>query len=232
MRTRLNPMFATPTAFDSASPVGAAVVAHRFHDEGDYDVLLGRKKDPSDRVLLTVGPAGPDRSVGAAGVTIDTAPGTSDAVAVRRSRLPAGGYASFTTPSARGTESVIVARRHGAESDEFDSRRLGPGDIYGLTLVRPGRYSVRNTFGDATGQIVVDYPVVGSRPYRPAEPLRVACSRNSLVPNEIRIGPGQGIVFEVEADTRLLIDLVAPDDGPDPRPRGRASRHRLDKSAG
>ncbi len=224
MRARLNSMFFTQTAFDSASPVGSAVVAHRFEQEGDYDVHLGREKDPSDRVVLTVGPEVPDRSVGAAAVTIDTASAKADAVAVRRSRLTAGGYASFSTRNARGLDTVIVARRHGAEADEFDSRRLGPGDVYGLTPVRPGVYSVRNTFGDATGQIVVDYPVVGSRPYRPAEPVRVSCTRNGLVPNDIRIGPGQGIVFDIETDTRLIIDLVEPDDGPNPRPRGRSGR--------
>ena len=226
MRAPVNSMFFTQTRFDSASPVGSAVVAHRFEHEGDYDVHLGRDKEPPDRVVLTVGPAVADRSSGAAGVTIDTSPARSDAAAAgRRSRLPAGGYASFTTSSARGTGSVVVARRHGAEADEFDSRRLGPGDVYGLTLVRPGVYSVRNTFGDAVGQIVVDYPVVGSRPYRPVEPVRVSSARNGFVPTEIRIGPGQGVVFDIETDTRLIIDLVEPDDGPTPRPRRRA-RHR------
>lgn len=226
MRARLNSMFFTQSAFDSASPVGSAVVAHRFDDEGDYDVHLGRAKEPPERVVLTVGPAAADRSSGAVGVTIDTAPARSDAAADRRGRLTAGGYASFSTPSARGVDSVIVARRQGAEVDEFDSRRLGPGDVYGLTLVRPGVYSVRNTLGDATGRIVVDYPVVGSRPYRPAEPVRVSCARNGLAPSEIRVGPGHGIVFDIETDARLIIDLVEPDDGPNPRPRGRRARHR------
>ena len=103
MRAPVNSMFFTQTRFDSASPVGSAVVAHRFEHEGDYDVHLGRDEEPPDRVVLTVGPAA-DRSSGAAGVTIDTSPARSDAAAAgRRSRLPAGGYASFTTSSARGT---------------------------------------------------------------------------------------------------------------------------------
>lgn len=217
MRARLNSMFFTQTTFDSASPVGSAVVAHRFDGEGDYDIHVGRSGDSARRMALVVGAGGPDGAHGA--VAIDTTPTTSDAVTVRRGRLAVGGYASFSTPSARGADTVIIARRRGSESDEFDSRRLGPGDVYGLTLVRPGVYSVRNTHDDAAGRIVVDYPVVGARPYRPAEPLRVSCMRNQLVPSEIRIGPGQGIVFEIETDARLLIDLVEPDDGPEPRHR-------------
>lgn len=220
MRARLNSTFFTQTKFDSASPVGSAVVAHRFASEGDYDIHLGKGDEPSRRVALAVGPAEEDGSHGA--VAIDIAPTTSDAV--RRCRLSAGGYVSFSTPSARGTETAIVARRRGTEVDEFDSRRLGPGDVYGLTLVRPGVYSVRNALGDGGGRIVVDYPVIGSRPYRPGEPLRVSSTQDGLVPKEIRIGPGQGVVFDIETDTRLSIDLVEPDDGPEPRDRGRHRR--------
>jgi hypothetical protein len=44
-------------------------------------------------------------------------------------------------------------------------------------LVRPGLYAVRNTLGKAEGRIVVTYPVVGERPYRPADPVGVLCTK-------------------------------------------------------
>lgn len=227
MSARFNSLFLNQTTFDSASPLGSAVVVHRFDDEGEYDVELGREGELPDRVALSVAPQATDAQVAqASSVTIDAAgaaPGTI--AAQRRSKLQDGGFASFTSAHARSAGSVIVARRRDAKKAEFDSRRLGEPDVFAVTLVRPGLYAVRNTLAKvkAEGRIVVTYPVVGERPYRPADPVDVVCAKKGFDPERLEIGPAQGIIFRFETAARLLIELLEPDDGPKAGPRGRWS---------
>lgn len=225
MSARFNSLFLNQTTFDSASPLGSAVVVHRFDDEGEYDVELGREGEVPDRVALSVSPQAADTEVAQApSVTIDAAgaaPGTK--AGQRRSKLQAGGFASFTSAHARSAGSVIVARRRGAKKAEFDSRRLGEPDIFAVTLVRPGLYAVRNTLAKAEGRIVVTYPVVGERPYRPADPVDVVCAKKGFDPERLEIGPAQGIIFRFETAAHLVVELLEPDDGPKAGPRGRWS---------
>ena len=56
MNARFNSMFLNQMTFDSASPIGSAVVVHRIDDEGEYDVELGREDETPDRMGLSVGP--------------------------------------------------------------------------------------------------------------------------------------------------------------------------------
>ena len=226
MSVRFNPMFLSQSTFDSASPVGSAVLVHRFDNEGEYDVELGREGEVPDRVTLSI-TAGREEGTATASVTIDAAPAAAGTVpGQRRSKLGAGGFASFTSSHAGGAGSVIVVRRRDAKEVEFDSRRLGEADLFAVTLVRPGLYGVRNTLGKAEGRVVVSYPVVGDRPYRPADPVHVVCTETGFEPERVEIGPAQGIIFRFRTAARLLIELLEPDDGPEPGPRGRASSKR------
>jgi hypothetical protein len=227
MSARFNSLFLNQTTFDSASPLGSVVLVHRFDDEGEYDVELGREGEVPDRVALSVAPQVKEaREVQASSVTIDSAgaaPGTI--AAQRRSKLHAGGYAAFTSMHARSSGSVIVARKRGEKDAEFDSRRLGEHDLFAVTLVRPGLYAVRNTLAKAKaeGRIVVTYPVVGERPYRPADPVDVVCTKKGFDPERLEIGPAQGIIFRFQTAAHLLVELLEPDDGPKAGPRGRWS---------
>jgi hypothetical protein len=229
MSARFNSLFLSQTTFDSASPLGSAVVVHRFDDEGEYDVELGREDEMTDRVALTVAPrakkeANKDMASQPSSVRIDIAGAAPGKVAGQRhNRLDAGGYASFTSAHARSSGSVIVARKRGAKDVEFDSRRLGERDVFALTLVRPGLYAVRNTLGKAEGRIVVTYPVVGERPYRPAEPVDVLCTKKGFDPDRLEIGPAQGIIFRFESAAHLVVELLEPDDGPGAGGKGRWS---------
>jgi DDE superfamily endonuclease len=44
------------------------------------------------------------------------------------------------------------------EKRPFDSRRLSSGDIFALTMVRPGEYRLVNDLGKHEGKIIVSYP--------------------------------------------------------------------------
>ncbi len=225
MSARFNSLFLNQTTFDSASPLGSAVVVHRFDDEGEYEVELGREDEMPDRVALSVASAAKkDQAAQASSVRIDIAGAAPGTIAgLRHNKIDVGGYASFTSAHARSSGSIIVARKRGAKAAEFDSRRLGENDIFAVTLVRPGLYAVRNTLGKAEGRIVVSYPVVGDRPYRPADPVGVLCTKKGFSPEHLEIGPAQGIIFRFEAVAHLVVELLERDDGPKAGPRGRWS---------
>jgi hypothetical protein len=214
MNARFNSMFLNQKIFDSASPMGSAVVVHRIDEEGEYDVELGREGEGPDRIGLSVAPPAKKAS-SATSVTIDVAGAAPGTVAsLRHHQLDVGGYASFASAHARGAGSMIVMRKRGGKDVVFDSRRLGEPDIFAVTLVRPGLYAVRNTLGKAEGRIVVAYPVVGERPYRPADPVGVLCTKKGFEPERLEIGPAQGIIFRFETAAHLVVELLEPDDGP------------------
>ncbi len=225
MSARFNSLFLNQKTFDSASPLGSAVVVHRFDDEGEYDVEFGREGEVPDRVALSVVPQGKKAQASQeSSVTIDVAGAAPGTIArSRHSRLDVGGFSAFTSAHARSSGSVIVARKQGAKGAEFDSRRLGEPDIFAVTLVRPGLYAVRNTLAKTEGRIVVTYPVVGDIPYRPADPVGVVCTKKGFDPERLEIGPAQGIIFRFETAARLVVELLEPDDGPKAGPRGRWS---------
>src|SRR5690606_100925 len=47
---------------------------------------------------------------------------------------------------------------------------------------------------------------------RNAAPVRVECTSNQIVPDRVRIDPGQGLVFTFKTPSRIKIDLVKPED--------------------
>jgi len=52
--------------------------------------------------------------------------------------------------------------------------------VFGLTLIRPGRYALQNTIARTKAEIVVTYPKVGKTPYRPADPLQVEATKDGF----------------------------------------------------
>lgn len=115
----------------------------------------------------------------------------------------------------------------------FDSRRLRDGDLYAVTLLRPGRYEVRAKKGKARGEVRVAYPDRRGRKTERKPPARITLVDGGLEPSEVELDPAQGLVFEVKDDRAAIdVELIEPDDGPqktdEPRPLdgilGRARR--------
>ncbi|HEX7033764.1 MAG TPA: hypothetical protein VF172_12270, partial [Nitrososphaera sp.] len=128
--------------------------------------------------------------------------------------LNAGGYAVFYVSAGIGGY-VIQVGKHGKDGSQigvFDSRELRDADMLSVTVIRPGTYSVTNTLNNAKAELVVNYPEPGKTQMN-AAPVRVECTAaNQIVPDRIRIDPGQGLVFTFKTLSRITIDLVRPED--------------------
>ncbi|HKY13524.1 MAG TPA: hypothetical protein VJM33_01275 [Microthrixaceae bacterium] len=225
------------THFDSAMPSGSAVVGHPLPAAGDYVVsrLEGRslvrthamavRATVDDDTNLGRMPA-PALQFADEEVRLPSVGRTLAAEEIDALRLREGGVASFT--GAAGTEHtarIQQVSKAGRATTVWDSTKLVAGDLYALSIGRPGTYRMRNSADGSEATVVVTYPVRGKRGYRPAAPVTVRCTERGFDAKEVTIGPLQGLVVQVEAPARVVIDLVEADDGPErDKPRARVDR--------
>jgi hypothetical protein len=231
------PVF-TQTSFDSGALSGLGAVVHRLAQAGEHrvTVLQGEKPIQTFPLRVLARPAQPPtlapHALPAAGpveVHVDlgralAAPGRVAALLPEDLAVVEQGYAVFhAPPGSSGLAVQLNAPQAGAGAPSFDSRKLQNGDIFAVTLLRPGRYSLTNSLssagtGPATGAqgtIQVAYPVVGDKPYRPPDPLQVQVGEGGFQPATIQLQPLQGLIFHIgNVAARIQIELVEPDDGP------------------
>lgn len=220
-KVHIDPNLFAQTGLDSGALTMLGAVVHRFEEPGDYrgTVRLG---DEVERVFyLTVDK---DSPVAAADIDLArlarSAPnqtdfyedcGTDEAWFSVNPR----GYALFRVSEGKGGYSVTLRR---ADQDErtpvFTSLVLGDGALFSARVLRPGRYSVTNAAGRTRAVLVVAYPPKPFSGYRPPEPLRVAVTEEGFEPERIEAKPAQGLIFECKTPSRIVIELVEPDDGP------------------
>jgi hypothetical protein len=218
MNTLANLQALTQTSFDSGSLGGLGVIVHRMDQAGDHQIKVFQ----AERLLQTyslrvVGPAAPN--AGQVNIDLSRALGRLNQLSPRPPEdllVAVSGYAVFhAPPGVSGLAVQLQAPGAKGQSPVFDNRQLKDGDIFAVTIFRPGRYSLTNTIGGAKGELRVSYPVVGDTPYVPPDPLQAQVTAQGFQPGSLQLQPAQGIVFTVSnTAARIQIDLVEPDDGP------------------
>lgn len=211
----------TQTSVDSGSLTMLGNVIHRFPEPGEYMGVAARETATSS-FRLRVDESSPTMQVTIDLATLgeghrhsddcgcqDTETGTDPTFVVN----PAG-YVVFHVSSGPGGYVVRVGRLDLPQAALFESTRLEGDDLFAVTLIRPGTYSVRNLAGEARGEIVVSYPAVGDQPYRPDEPVEVVCTEKAFRPARIRIQAAQGQLYRIRTPSRIAIELAKPADGP------------------
>lgn len=259
MNLRLNRTLFQQTGADSASLTMLAAVIHRPTETGDHAGTVYRGEQPVGEFMLRVVEGGPlQASVDLAGQHLHGDPGrqgkgregepccVEDETTAGGDRVysvapngyavfhVSGGGAGYAVQLASPAEVERIGRgerpRRRDEAQLWDSRQLQPGDLFAVTLLRPGTYRISNELGGAEANIKLGYPKRGRQAYRPPEALHVAVTDSGFEPKRIALEPIQGQVYEIRAPSRLTITLVEPDDGPrrPERPeRPAPPRHRL-----
>ena len=229
MHALFNRQAFTQTDFYSGDLRSLSVIAHPLPEEGRYLGLVfqGETQIASFQLQVEGRCESMQANVDVAAVAARTQAPQAPCQDVSPWRVAPGGY--LVLHNSRGEKRgfyVALTRvtREGSET-VMDSRALGPGDFYAITLLRPGLYEVmgRNVEGAAT--IRVAYPKPGRRPLQLPEPLRVQVSRRGFEPNRAELLPAQGLVFAITdaRDVSFTVRLVEPDDGPHERRRQRRS---------
>jgi hypothetical protein len=227
MDALVNRQLLEQTTWDSGAPSGTAAVAHRFRSPGSYFATALLEDQVVGELELTVleRPGGAEAEGPPRSAEVDLGwvrramrerlhPGEGE-----RSLVAQDGHVLFCNTGQATGYAVTVTRPEGQEA-VFDTRQLGEDDLFSVTMVRPGRYSVTNTLTGAEGGVTVAYPTVGERPYRPPDPASVVCNAGGFEPPSVDLQPAQGLIFRFEVPSRIVITLVEPDDGPSP-PRAR-----------
>lgn len=219
---RINRELFSQVNSDSGSLSMMSTVVHRFTEPGEYEgvVMKGAAGLIARRFTISVTGESPTTAPQVAAARAQQPPTQPGQVRIDlkdtmpdRFVLNAGGYAVFYVSAGSGGYVVQVSRR-GKDNSQiiaFDSQELKEADMLSVTVIRPGTYSVTNALNNARAELAVNYPEPG-KIQRNAAPVKVECTANQIVPDRIRIDPGQGLVFTFKAPSRIRIDLVRPED--------------------
>jgi hypothetical protein len=228
--------FFTQVGLDSGSLTMLGCLLHRFSDPGEYRcvVLSGEStgavfyvtSDPECAVasanidLAALAGAAPATAGGASGPDCGCGSGAQGSADGQHFVVHPRGHAVFHVSGGAGGYSVH-ARLAVEDRDVlgYDTTALVGGDIFSAVLMRPGRYSVRNTLSEARAEVTVGYPGTGQTAYKPPPP-EVIDVRDEFQPARVALRPMQGLNFNIHTAARILIELEEPDDGP----RGAAAR--------
>ncbi len=228
------------THYDSGSLGGLASVVHRVTEAGQHPLTI-LQADKAIRMMALMVQGGPSTPMGepaavglVAGATPSGAPvlnapaelhidlsgivNAAGQLSTRLSELVVASLGYTVFHATAGTSGFAVQLHAPGAIDKppvFDSRQLGNGDLFATTMFRPGRYSVTNKVNNAQAQLRLSYPTISDTPYSPPDAFVVQLDQNGFQPKDIQLMPAQGIVFHISnAQARILIDLVEPDDGP------------------
>ncbi len=220
-----NPYLFTQSGLDSGALTMLGSIVHRFNEPGEYRGISLRQNVFEAVFYLTVER---DRAVNQVNIDLATLHQTpsSDCCACGKNHgspsrghfvLGEQGYAVFHVSAGPGGYAVRVG--HAAkepERKEFDSAELKNGDLFAATILRPGRYSVKNLVqgGAAPGEIHVTYPPIGTTPHRAAAPVRIECTETGFSPSSVEITATQGCIVVPQIPSRVKIELVTPFDPP------------------
>jgi hypothetical protein len=138
-------------------------------------------------------------------------------------RLREGGYLLLYVSQGPGGFAATVHDYTERETPAFESRRLQGDEYFAVTLLRPGEYVARNEVDGSEFEFAVTRPDVEGTLEVPDEPLRVAVTDQAMKAEEYELEPPEGLVFEIETDARIVVEMVEEREKPDEpsRPPGR-----------
>lgn len=223
-RPLVNRELFTQVGADSGALTMLAVVAHRFCEAGDYVGAVMRGEEEVGSFRLRADESSPATQVDIDLASLGPGPRRGDPECDCRAEdsdpifvVNPSGYALFHVSGGPGGHWVRVGRMREGEDIAFDSHHLDDEDLFMLTLIRPGTYSVRNTLTKAQGEIVVPFPKPAKEPYRQPAPIEITCAGKSFRPARTKVQAGQGVVWRFKGPARIQLELVKPDDGPTKR---------------
>jgi len=238
MNITLDPHLFTQIGLDSGSLTMLGTVVHSFPEAGEYRCVVhaGERVKAAFTISSDKNSPAAQASIDLEGLVSGPRPShPNDCTCCKDVSGGAGplkfvvnprGYVQFHVSRGAGGYYVHARRMDAEEEDKgYDSRSLTEGDIFTAIVLRPGTYSVVNVVTGARGELLVNYPKRTSKRYQPPPPVRVVCGQKSFDPNKLQVDPGQGVIFESQGLSRVVIKLEKPDDGPKLKapapPRGR-----------
>lgn len=205
MQTVLRRQLFEETSFDSGALGLTTSVIHQFAKPGVYAATVMQNGRPVGEIGFEVDADAADMQLDLDLASImegrgaEKDCGCGDKASVMPTVSPKG-YVLFHATRGGGWSAVVGDAR----KPQFDTRRLGKGDLFALVLMEPARYTVENTLGKARGTIEVGFSKVDARKLPDMQPVTVEAGE-AFRPEAIRLTATQGLVFQVGSDARIVI---------------------------
>lgn len=209
MKAKVNIQLLRTTTFDSGALGMLAMVIHQFSSAGRYRATIKQRghavtevdfevDDNSKVMQLDIDLA---QAVRSAKARPESCGCTSEKQTTRV--VSPKGFVLFHASSGGGY-SVAVSKTEGKVV--FDSTNLGEGDLFAVSLLEPGTYSMANTIGSVEGEIVVSLTPEAAKRIKTLETLYIDVSQKKLDPKGIEVASSQGLVFRIKDSARILIE--------------------------
>ncbi|HKO61290.1 MAG TPA: hypothetical protein VJV03_09035 [Pyrinomonadaceae bacterium] len=248
MKAKINHHLFTQVNLDSGAITCAASIVHNFAQLGTYSGSVMRADQRETEFHLVVTKESKNMQVdidlsevGRAASATDKCACNNELQADRHFEVNPEGYVVFYVSQGPGGYSVSVTGKADDENTvQFDSTQLRYGDLFIVSLLRPGLFSLTNTNG-AKGDLVVAYPRRGGEAnLKNMQPVEIRCLEKEFVPPKVELQVVQGQIYRIETKegSRIKIDLQRADDGPKREPEkvfqwrkpGRAKQATPDKN--
>lgn len=137
------------------------------------------------------------------------------------------GYVLFHASSGSGY-SAIVSDSLGRMV--FNSTKLGNGDLFAVSLLEPGSYSMKNSVDSSLGMASVSLPEKMFGRLGELQTQYIDVSEKKLDPPRMELISSQGLVFRIKSQARIVIakEPIAKEDAASARPKPMISWRKLE----
>jgi hypothetical protein len=207
MKAKVNLQLLKTTTFDSGALGMLTMVLHQFRSDGHYQAAIMQQglavtdvdfevDEKSEMMQLNIDLA----------QTVRKSKARPEDCCFKSEKQPVGvvspkGYVLFHASSGDGY-SVTVSNTEGKVV--FDSTKLGDGDLFAVSLLEPGKYSMANTIGSVEGEIVVSLAPEAAKRISTLETLHIDMGEKET--KHIEVTSSQGLVFHIKDSARILIE--------------------------
>ena len=217
--------------YESSALTVLTTLFHHFTEAGNYELFVRRGGTVIHRAAIQIGEKGAQQQLNLdlAALRDTEARECCDKEAGSKYALAVNSIMGFYVSQGTGAYTVEISRTEHKERRALDSSvHIPSGDLFAVTLVRPGTYRAVNEEGGAEAMIRVK--PASPKDYRPGEAVLVSSDAAAFKPKRLDIMSGHSVVFRCEAPARLRVELVEPAESA-PRPR-QDMRHTLSRSPG
>lgn len=219
MKAQINTHLFTQTRFDSGALTPSNFVVHPFANCGRYHADVSRNGALLYSFIIDVSEHHQEKQISVDLAQLDAklrSKGHNDCACHPDDNifsLAENGYGLFYASKGSGGYSVKVHPLNTDRCDHaeiFDSTALTKDDLFGITLLRPGDYILRDAKNKIECKIHVTEVKPGKEPYRPPEALHVDAESIKKAGGQLKLLQAQGLVVRCVGFTRIVIEYNSP----------------------
>lgn len=221
MKNRINHYIFSQTRFKSSSLTQLGFVVHQFNDNGLYHAEVSRHGKPVYSFQIDVSKHNKEMQLS---LDLEKLNPTSKKATTKADpckcscentdqtfELNEGGYGLFYVGSGSGGYSVLTTPLNRKDKDVFDSTALGNDDLFGITLLRPGQYTLIENSQDIKIGLEVEAAKAGNKAYTPPEPVHLE-AKNLKKSKNVKLKSAQGLIYKASGKDNITIELIKPAD--------------------